>query len=607
MLNNNKAKDIILITNSPGELSSWVKNTLEKLKSLSSDRIIILLVPCPYASGKEEEIAKNLEGVDLVIAPGDFIKFLLGLYPNGYKPAKAGVVVFLGGDFWHALLIAKKLKFPAAAYSMRASRWNKYFEYLGVSDNSVKEFLIKWGYPEKNIEVAGNLMFDQVCPVYKKEEALKLWNLTEENIIIGIFPGSRLYHVRESLPFFLKAAEEIKENFSQARFFLGLSPFITLNELKTCLKPSPSGIEGTSAELFSKEKINYLKTKNGILVQVVNQYQYDLMNLSALALTIPGTNTAELAVLGTPMIVASSWKAKIPRGGLTGFLGSILTGYAKKKFLFWILKRIKYTALPNQMAKEEIVPEIIVENKAREITQVAVELLKDKKKQEEMSLKLKNLIKRNSSSEKMAHLILKALNSNQTKTKFNFREWVFKWRGWIISPLAILILYIAKPTLLSFRIGITLAALGEILRIWAVGYAGSTTRKSELIAPTLVTAGPYAYLKNPLYLGNIITATGFCIMALGKSTFIEKIILFSLFLIFYFIIYSLIISIEEDYLLKTFGETYKNYSKKVPRIIPRLKPYTNSSGTFKWNVIFKAEIHTLIMLIIIILIMYWKL
>lgn len=599
------SRDIIITTNSPGELSSWVKVTTEKIKKkFPLFRVIIMLVPCPYASGKEEEIARSIPGVDIVVPPKDFVKFLFGFKPKGYMPSPYGAVVFLGGDFWHALLVSRKMNYPSVAYSARASRWNKFFNLIGVRDEQIKKELMRWGYSQDKIFAIGNLMTEQVRPVFSLNDAQKKWNINPKDFTVGIFPGSRLYHVKESLPYYLKVADVLKEKFGNIQFLLGVSPFLSLENLKMCLKPSLSGLEGTSGEIAGHDDGTFIKTQQGTVIKVLQGYQYDMINLSDLVLTIPGTNTVEIAALRKPMIVSSTWRAKIPRGGLTGFFGSLLLSrYLRKKFLFGVLKRIKFTALPNQIARKKIVPEVIVDKSTSEVTGIAEDLLKDEKMRKNISVELEKVIKETSSSEAMVGLILKALEISpfawldSSKISRKFREWVYRWRGWIIAPLALLILFIAKPTIPSLIFGTFVAVLGEFIRIWGVGYAGSTTREGEVVAPQLVTAGPYGFVKNPLYLGNFITGLGFCFMALGKAPLAELVLLPMICILIYFIVYGLIIPLEEGYLYKTFGDSYLKYSKLVPKIIPQLKPYPEKHGRFSWLVIFKTEIHSIVMLL----------
>lgn len=608
-----KKKDIVIITNSPGELSSWVRITIAKLKVTRPEiRIIIMLVPCPYASGKEEEIAKSIEGVDIVINPKEFVKFLFGIRLAKYAPAPFGSVVFLGGDFWHALIVAKKLRYPSVAYSMKASRWNKFFDYLGVQDEVIENEMAKMGFDKDKIVVVGNLMVEQAKPTEDKAQIAKKLGLAGSSPVVGILPGSRFYHVKESLPYYLKVAQELKEKFPAIQFLLGVSPFLSLKDLEECLSPSKSGLEGAKGSLLAQDGGLFIKTDSGLSVRVLQGMQYDVINLSDLVLTIPGTNTVEIAALGKPMIVASTWRAKIPRGGLTGFIGALPLGsFFRKKLLYWILKRIKFTALPNQIAKKEIVPEIIVEQEAREVTNVAQEILSNRQMRDKMSRELIEITTgKQDASSRIAGLILKALDSSVNlfadvrKIRTRLREFVFRWRGWIIAPLALFVLFVAQPNIYSYLFGLVFVILGEFLRIWGVGYAGSTTRESELAAPQLVTAGPYAYIKNPLYLGNFITALGFYFMAIGRMPDAEKYIILALFLAFYLIVYGIIIPLEEVYLYGTFGEPYLIYAKMVPRIIPRaLRPYFVPQGRFNWQVIFKAEVHTLIILLVMVILM----
>ncbi|MCL5773892.1 MAG: isoprenylcysteine carboxylmethyltransferase family protein [Firmicutes bacterium] len=186
------------------------------------------------------------------------------------------------------------------------------------------------------------------------------------------------------------------------------------------------------------------------------------------------------------------------------------------------------------------------------------------------------------------------------------REVVFKYRGYIFVPLAVLILVLGKPTPLSYTTGILLALLGEVIRIWGVGYAGTTTREGEVKAAQLVTAGPYSYVKNPLYIGNFITGIGFCIMAIGGVSLPVRVIMLALLPVFYGGVYGTIIPLEEDYLQKAFGGTYKKYSESVPRIFPRFIPYPERTGTFKWQTIYRAESHTLVMFVIMCILMALK-
>lgn len=186
------------------------------------------------------------------------------------------------------------------------------------------------------------------------------------------------------------------------------------------------------------------------------------------------------------------------------------------------------------------------------------------------------------------------------------QNWIFKYRGLLFVPLALAVVILGKPTPASFFAGLILVAAGELLRCWGVGFSGVTTRDNKITAPFLVTAGPYAYVRNPLYLGNFITGLGFCLMACGALTWGERISFITLVIVCYYVIYNEIIKLEETYLAQTFGAPYQDYLRAVPRLFPGKKGYAPRQGNFRVEVIWKAEIHTLMLLGIVLGIFIWK-
>src|SRR6202044_1293304 len=94
---------------------------------------------------------------------------------------------------------------------------------------------------------------------------------------------------------------------------------------------------------------------------------------------------------------------------------------------------------------------------------------------------------------------------------------VFARRGELLAVPAVVLALLGRPSAFSIAVGLPLAFVGEAIRAWAVGYSGVTTRGDAVTAPALVTAGPYAYLRNPLYAGNFITALGFAIAFTGGN------------------------------------------------------------------------------------------
>lgn len=176
----------------------------------------------------------------------------------------------------------------------------------------------------------------------------------------------------------------------------------------------------------------------------------------------------------------------------------------------------------------------------------------------------------------------------------SWKHVVFKNRGLLLVPVAIVLLVFGRPSIESAVIGIGVAALGELIRIWAVGYSGVTTRANVVTAPDLVTAGPYSRLRNPLYAGNAIIALGFWIAFTGRVSVLQAAVMLACVSVLVVGVYGVIIPLEEEFLEKQFGAAYKRYREKVPRIMPS-KPLNRNQqrGTWRPEVILRAEIITL--------------
>lgn len=173
-----------------------------------------------------------------------------------------------------------------------------------------------------------------------------------------------------------------------------------------------------------------------------------------------------------------------------------------------------------------------------------------------------------------------------------FKALVFKNRGALLSIPAAILAAFGKPSATSVAVGIPLAIAGELVRCWAVGYSGVTTRGDEVMAPKLVTAGPYAHVRNPLYVGNFITALGFSIAFTGKNTFAQKIALIGGSLGVMTGVYATIIPHEEQFLRSQFGTAFERYCEVVPPLIPLAQPAGDQQGEWKASVIQEAETRT---------------
>ncbi len=190
--------------------------------------------------------------------------------------------------------------------------------------------------------------------------------------------------------------------------------------------------------------------------------------------------------------------------------------------------------------------------------------------------------------------------------KFDLREKIFNNRSYTPIPLLVLALILARPSVWSILGGVGLMLVGEFWRLWAVRYAGGATRTTSGVGgDELVTAGPYAHLRNPLYLGNLFNALGICVAAWAWMPWMLIVCL-----AFFTVQYGLIISLEEEYLRGRFGEAYRAYASSVPRFFPRPRAWSGASALNPQPLhrAIRTERHTLgsLTLITLLILLRWK-
>lgn len=143
-------------------------------------------------------------------------------------------------------------------------------------------------------------------------------------------------------------------------------------------------------------------------------------------------------------------------------------------------------------------------------------------------------------------------------------KFFFKYRSYTPLPFFFVMIIFMKPDLFSILSGLPLIIAGEIIRIWAVSFAGSETRTTDGVGGSnLVTQGPFSIVRNPLYLGNVLIYTGIGIMSFAIFPYLQ---IFGL--IYFTFQYYCIILNEEEYLVKTFSSKFEIYLKSVNRFIP---------------------------------------
>jgi len=169
-----------------------------------------------------------------------------------------------------------------------------------------------------------------------------------------------------------------------------------------------------------------------------------------------------------------------------------------------------------------------------------------------------------------------------------------RWRVRLGYPLAILVLWLARPTPKSILWAIPVGLLGLLIRAAAAGYL----HKQEV----LTTSGPYAYTRNPLYFGSAILAVA---AAVATRSWIAAAILCAYFALFY----SFVMRREEQELRAHHGAAFDDYARSVPLFFPRFLRGPSSSGSFsfaqyKKNREYRAAIGFLLLLVVLLIL--WK-
>lgn len=177
-------------------------------------------------------------------------------------------------------------------------------------------------------------------------------------------------------------------------------------------------------------------------------------------------------------------------------------------------------------------------------------------------------------------------------------SWQRKTRRIPLFIGALLLVIFAKPQYPGILIGMVLIFLGEGIRIWAAGHL----QKNEVLTVT----GPYAYVKNPLYIGSILITAGFCILADSVYLLAAAFFMFC----FHYIPYKK--KVEGDRMKRIFGSQFEDYDGKVPDYLPRWTPYSNEKVSWQFRCFIENSEEGILLIILagIVLILsrpYWTL
>ena len=148
-----------------------------------------------------------------------------------------------------------------------------------------------------------------------------------------------------------------------------------------------------------------------------------------------------------------------------------------------------------------------------------------------------------------------------------FGRWLFRHRSLkCIFLLPVLTFYgELENCAYCWPVGLVLLILGGGLRLWSISFIGRSARTRKDKAKKLITSGPFALCRNPIYLGNVVATCGFVVLA-------QVLWYVPLFLVLSFAFYAPVVRYEEYLLKNKYPGVFDKYASQTPRWFPRLNP-----------------------------------
>jgi lipid-A-disaccharide synthase len=338
---------ILITANSPGEVA-WIRPLAEEAQRRGWT-IDVILYPCTFATGQEAEVLRGYPAVDKVWEKSE----LAGLaWRHGHRYPPGTPLLHLGGDLMYTALLQWRWKWRCWSYLWARPWWNGFFAgYFSRNAQSTRGLLRRRVPPQRILEV-GDLVVDAVLGQVPQLPQ-------PEPDLITFLPGSRQEEIRHNIPFYAKIAEILLESRPHLRFQAMLSPFLSLEVVAQLLeRPVDARLDSTPGRLQGEHFV----CQSGFVLPLIRQNGLAHTARSCLAVSLPGTKTAEAACLAVPCLtlVPLNCPELLPYGGLLGLLDWLPGGRRWKGA--WLLRqrhKVGLLAQPNQLLGQAIMPEII--------------------------------------------------------------------------------------------------------------------------------------------------------------------------------------------------------------------------------------------------------
>ena len=401
-------KQLYILANSPGELSGWVAPVVEEFRSIAPDvTMTVALIPDWFTSGREQEFAARLP-VDRVVKIFVLLRELWADRVN--QRQNHNLVLFLGGDALYAKGLARLLQCPAMAYMPRVYS-PRSFHTIFVPGEAEKNRALRKGAEPEQIQVVPTLALDSVRlakPLTEIRQELGL--ATDAQPIFALLTGSRPEYAELGFQLMLDVAELLLARYPSGLALLPVSPFndraVVLDVLRKRNMKSLVHDETGAIWTGPEQRIGFVTGKS-----------HDVLAISDVAVTIPGTNNLQCAALGVPFVVILplNWVEHIPFEGLLGLLYPRLFpfNHLKKWLVAWMNARIPFLSMVNRTAGRMLVQEMRAILTPEEIAAAAAQLWEDRPRREQLKSDLLELTRERGAARKIAEAMREYFLSDQ--------------------------------------------------------------------------------------------------------------------------------------------------------------------------------------------------
>ncbi|NET49206.1 MAG: lipid-A-disaccharide synthase [Merismopedia sp. SIO2A8] len=419
--------DILVLSNGPGEVSTWVRPVVQSLRQqLGEDRtqvrISLILSPCPNASGKEVAIARQYSEIDRIQGASAFFPFLLlGKTNEDWDWRDRGMVIFLGGDQLFPIIIGKRLGYRILIYGEWDTRWHPWGDRYAIMNEAVLQKAP--AHYHHKFTVVGDLMAD--IPVPRAGEARNTEELIQnpkpktQNPLIACLPGSKPAKLNLGVPLCLGIMEHVHAQYPDVEFVAFVAPGITVEMLvpytQAATNPVCAMMHSPDVTLKHDGDRSYFESQTGAKLHLHTEFPaYNPLRQAQLALTTVGANTAELGALGIPMLVllpAFQMDAMRSWDGIPGLLSNIpgVGRFISLIFNYQFANRKWLVAWPNIWAGEEIVPEILGTFQPKEIAEKVINYLENPELLDDMRDRLRQVRGEPGAGAKLSAMVVEEL------------------------------------------------------------------------------------------------------------------------------------------------------------------------------------------------------